>query len=82
VRPDTEAQDQALQIVTFGLQRAAGPYRWARNRKRGLTLVSVAKIQHERNALTIAIANQLLAAGSDYTVSGKSQLAGLELHGN
>jgi hypothetical protein len=28
-RPDTEAQDQLLQIITFGLQRAAGPYRWA-----------------------------------------------------
>jgi hypothetical protein len=26
--PDTEAQGQPLQIVTFGLQRAAGPYRW------------------------------------------------------
>ena len=24
--PDTEAQDQPLQIITFGLQRAAGPY--------------------------------------------------------
>ena len=28
-RPDTDAQDQLLQIITFGLQRAAGPYRWA-----------------------------------------------------
>ena len=28
-RPDTEAQDQLLQIIIFGLQRAAGPYRWA-----------------------------------------------------
>ena len=27
-RPDTDAQDQLLQIITFGLQRAAGPYRW------------------------------------------------------
>ena len=26
-RPDTDAQDQLLQIITFGLQRAAGPYR-------------------------------------------------------
>ena len=25
-RPDTEAQDQLLQITIFGLQRAAGPY--------------------------------------------------------
>jgi len=30
-RPDTDAQDQLLQIITFGLQRAAGPYRRARN---------------------------------------------------
>ena len=30
-RPDTEAQDQLLQIITFGLQRAAGPYRRASN---------------------------------------------------
>ena len=28
-RPDTEAQDHLLQIITFGLQRAAGTYRWA-----------------------------------------------------
>ena len=28
-RPDTDAQDQLLQIITFGLQRAAGPYKWA-----------------------------------------------------
>ena len=28
-RPDTEAQDQLLQIITFGLQRAAGPYKRA-----------------------------------------------------
>ena len=28
-RPDTDAQDQLLQITIFGLQRAAGPYRWA-----------------------------------------------------
>ena len=28
-RPDTDAQDQLLQIITFGLQRAAGPYRRA-----------------------------------------------------
>jgi len=28
-RPDTEAQDQLLQIIIFGLQRAAGPYRRA-----------------------------------------------------
>jgi hypothetical protein len=33
-RPDTEAQDQILQIITFGLQRAAGPYRWAISRHR------------------------------------------------
>ena len=25
-RPGTDAQDQLLQIITFGLQRAAGPY--------------------------------------------------------
>ena len=31
-RPDTEAQDQLLQIIIFGLQRAAGPYRWANKR--------------------------------------------------
>jgi len=29
-RPDTDAQDQLLQIITFGLRRAAGPYRRAR----------------------------------------------------
>ena len=28
-RPDTDAQDQLLQIITFGLQRAAGPYKRA-----------------------------------------------------
>ena len=33
-RPDTDAQDQLLQIITFGLQRAAGPYRWAKRRHR------------------------------------------------
>jgi hypothetical protein len=26
-RPDRKAQDQILQIITFGLQRAAGPYK-------------------------------------------------------
>ena len=31
-RPDTDAQDQLLQIISFGLQRAAGPYRWAMKR--------------------------------------------------
>jgi hypothetical protein len=31
-RPDTHAQDQLLPIITFGLQRAAGPYRWANTR--------------------------------------------------
>jgi hypothetical protein len=33
-RPDTDAQDQLLQIITFGLQRAAGPYRRAISRSR------------------------------------------------
>ena len=36
-RPDTDAQDQLLQIITFGLQRAAGPYRWAKTRRTGLS---------------------------------------------
>jgi hypothetical protein len=30
-RPDTEAQDQHSPNFIFGLQRAAGPYRGARN---------------------------------------------------
>ena len=31
-RPDTEAQDQPSPVIIFGLQRAAGPYRWANRR--------------------------------------------------
>jgi hypothetical protein len=49
-RPDTEAQDQLLQIITFGLQRAAGPYTWAmygrRPRcKRNLTYLRSVRVQ-------------------------------------
>ena len=41
-RPDTDAQDQLLQIITFGLQRAAGPYRWAISGRQPLPLLLLA----------------------------------------
>jgi len=45
-RPDTEAQDQLLQIITFGLQRAAGPYRRA-NKRHEATLFDSATLNRK-----------------------------------
>jgi hypothetical protein len=51
-RPDTEAQTNFLQIITFGLQRAAGPYRRASTRRQSL-------LETERGRLLMAASSLL-----------------------